>query len=958
MNAIRSQKGLHSFWALALLLVSAPLALPAEGPTSGSAPVECTVVCKAVVPLTADTGMTVQLSALAQTAGCTGDLTYQWDFGDGTPSSSEQNPFHVYPNPGQYTWKVTADVGSTGWSEGGTISVSAHQPPQGTTWGRHIGNTGFTERNPGRMRITADGGHILGCITYPDGSNIPEFWFLKTDPYGAITGTTTFPTAGYEEATDLRQTPDGGAIVSLVSESFSRAGGADGWLLKFDALGNCVWQNAYGTAAYDKIRSVVPTAEGGYAAVGTTTDPSSGDYNLWVLKLDATGAVTWQYSYGGSQGDFGYSIDQTADGGYIVAGETLSFGAGEKDIWVLKLDAAGAITWQSTYGGQRMEFAPVVREIFPGGGYFVAATTESSGAGHYDGLLLKLQSNGFPFASTSAGGFGWDEFHAMEVTPDGGAIIAGYTDLQAQGGGYGWLLRVDPAGDSGVPPLWQRAVGVSGYDDFYGVAAAGDGGFTASGNTTEFGVAVLLLHVDSNGNMDESCPLWIPAITWQPAGGWGSPTTVTPVAVGAVATGTQVQGTDYFAVDAILCREACEVTCTATVPATGFVWSATRFDVDVTTTLCYGEPTFFWTFGDGSTATGNKGTHAYHAAGTYDWAVEVMADGVMCVQTGTIVITESPCTVECVATVPPTGFVGSATYFKAEVTLTGCTEEPTYLWDLGNGTTVPYRHFYYGYLAPGTYNWYVMVTVQGFTAIRAGTITITESPCTVQCSASVPETGFVGSATTFSAEATLAGCTEPATFLWHFGDGSSATDQSATHAYPSPGTYNWYVEVTTQGFSCIKAGTIVITEPLCTVGCTASVPLTAVALTPFSFAGEATLTNCVGAPTFFWTFGDGGTASVNSGTHTYAAPGTYDWGLEVMADSVMCVRTGTVTVGAGLPGDGDGNGVVSIGEVQQSINMFLGIQEPGNGADGNGDGVISIGEVQKVINAFLGLAGY
>jgi hypothetical protein len=154
----------------------------------------------------------------------------------------------------------------------------------------------------------------------------------------------------------------------------------------------------------------------------------------------------------------------------------------------------------------------------------------------------------------------------------------------------------------------------------------------------------------------------------------------------------------------------------------------------------------------------------------------------------------------------------------------------------------------------------------------------------------------------------------------------------------------------------MRAGVIEITQPPCTVACTATVPATGVALSPTPFSAEAVLTDCVGAPSFTWIFGDGTTATGNTGTHTYLTPGTYAWSLEVMADGVICLRTGTVAVEAGIPGDGNGDGAVSIGEVQQSINMFLGIQPPGNGADCNGDDSISIGEVQKVINAFLGLA--
>jgi PKD repeat protein len=400
----------------------------------------------------------------------------------------------------------------------------------------------------------------------------------------------------------------------------------------------------------------------------------------------------------------------------------------------------------------------------------------------------------------------------------------------------------------------------------------------------------------------------------------------------------------------------CTIVCAATVPATGAILDPIPFAADPVFTGCTQPATYQWNFGDGSSAAGQNAAHAYLSPGTYQWAVTVTTEGFTCIKAGTIAIVNPLCTVECVATVPATSFVGSATHFVAEATLTGCIESATYLWNLGDGSTVTYSNFNTAYQAPGTYNWSLEVSADGIKCVRNGTIVVSVSPCTIVCAATVPATGAILDPIPFAADPVFTGCTQPATYHWNFGDGSSAAGQNAAHAYLSPGTYQWAVTVTTEGFTCIKAGTIVITQPTCTVGCTASVPLTAVALTPFSFAGEATLTNCAGAPAFFWTFGDGGTSSVSSGTHTYATPGSYDWVLEVMADGIMCVRTGTVAVEAGLPGDGDGNGIVSIGEVQQSINMFLGIQAPGNGADCNGDGTVSIGEVQKVINAFLGLA--
>ncbi len=119
-----------------------------------------------------------------------------------------------------------------------------------------------------------------------------------------------------------------------------------------------------------------------------------GSGNFFVLKLDQTGGVSWQKAYKmGSGDDYANSIQQTSDGGYIVVGSTYSFGAGQEDMWVLKLDQVGIVSWQKTYGGSLDDWAYSIQQTRDGG-YIVAGETKSFGAGNYDMWLLKLDGNG------------------------------------------------------------------------------------------------------------------------------------------------------------------------------------------------------------------------------------------------------------------------------------------------------------------------------------------------------------------------------------------------------------------------------------------------------------------------------------------------------------------------------------------------------------------------------------
>jgi hypothetical protein len=142
----------------------------------------------------------------------------------------------------------------------------------------------------------------------------------------------------------------------------------------------------------------------------------------------------------------------------------------------------------------------------------------------------------------------------------------------------------------------------------------------------------------------------------------------------------------------------------------------------------------------------------------------------------------------------------------------------------------------------------------------------------------------------------------------------------------------------------------------CVLNCVASAtPDSGTAPLAVQFSGNATVSGCVGVARYSWEFGDGATSTLKSPSHTFGTAGTFAWKLTVTLNLASCWKNGTVTVTAGLPGDCDGDGSISIGEVQKAINMFLGLLPPECGVDCGGDGVVSIGEVQKVINGFLGL---
>jgi uncharacterized delta-60 repeat protein len=242
------------------------------------------------------------------------------------------------------------------------------------------------------VQETLDGGYIVAATTWAFEGNGEVAWVLKLDSNGeaswqkTFSGTECRSIVCLDQAYDIQQTSDGGYVVAgRDNEAF--------WVIKLDDEGNVSWQRRYGEGYGESAHSIRQTSDGGYIVAGVTDSFGAGNYDFWVLKLDGTGQVTWQRSYGGTGDDSALAIRPTSDGGYVVAGYTASFGAGGYDAWVLKLDSNGDISWEKTYGGPATDSASSIKQTLDGG-YVVAGYTASFGAGGYDAWVLKLDSNG------------------------------------------------------------------------------------------------------------------------------------------------------------------------------------------------------------------------------------------------------------------------------------------------------------------------------------------------------------------------------------------------------------------------------------------------------------------------------------------------------------------------------------------------------------------------------------
>ena len=314
-----------------------------------------------------------------------------------------------------------------------------------TLWTRTFGDSGY--QSAYSVRQTADRGYVMTGVTMPPWGTSFDVRIVKTNASGGQAWAKTYGGASDDQGFDVRQTQDGGHIIAGGTRSYG-AGTWDILLIRTTASGDSVWIKAIGDAGYEVGYSVLQTVDGGYAIAGYTSDIGGFNEDVYLVKTSASGDTVWTRRYGGTGDDEGLCVDQTADGGYIITGLAHLPGPSDISLYLVRTNGSGDTLWTRTYGGPNHDVGNSVQQTSDGG-FIVAGTTYRS-VGDADAYLIRTDSLGDTLWTRFFGGTGVDGGSSVRQTLDGGYIVGGRTTSFGAGNDDVWLIKTDANGSAAV----------------------------------------------------------------------------------------------------------------------------------------------------------------------------------------------------------------------------------------------------------------------------------------------------------------------------------------------------------------------------------------------------------------------------------------------------------------------------------------------------------------------------
>ena len=355
------------------------------------------------------------------------------------------------------------------------------------------------------IRSTDDGGYIIAGATssYWATDSLPKVLLsfhgvtdaiiAKIDRYGNQEWIKTYGGDRYESAFNAKQTSDGGYFFMGYTNSMGE-GLYDFWLVKLDASGSVLWQKTYGTYQSDIGFYGDITSDGGFILTGHTYLEERTDKDIWLIKTDEEGSVLWSKTYGDSMSQSAIFLQETGDGGFILLGKTTG-GSSQSDILLIKTDMLGAQDWQKqiAYSGNDVPYA--VKETIDG--YIVISTTTSMGQGEKDILLSKFDYSGNLVWEKTYGGGALEYGFDVKVDSDG-YVLVGSTSSYGTMFYDMWILKVDQSGEI----IWEQIYSGTNIDIGRSIIANGSGGYVVLAQTSSYGAGEYdfwVLKIDENG---------------------------------------------------------------------------------------------------------------------------------------------------------------------------------------------------------------------------------------------------------------------------------------------------------------------------------------------------------------------------------------------------------------------------------------------------------------------------
>ena len=375
------------------------------------------------------------------------------------------------------------------------VLCAPHDAPAQITFERAYGGQ-FYDAGSEVLQLAGQGFLIIGT-TRSISNDTTDAWLIRTDAHGDTLWTHTYGGDDFDSGVSMVRATDGGYILAVASKSI-RPDDYQIYLVKIDEQGEAQWTRSHGGPEYEYVHSIAATRDGGYIVFSYTMSYGAGSRDFYLMKVNQSGDSLWAHTYGGADFDLGSSVQQTADGGYILCGSTNSFQDPDGDVYLVRTDASGDTLWTRSYGEAGYDHGYHVL-VTKDGGFLVAGLTESLGEAFNNGLLIKTDAHGVVQWTAVYGGELRNYFdHAIQLAS--GDIVAVGSGHKSVDGDYDALIvRFDSDGNE----VWTRYFGGDAYDRFNCLAETSDGGFVCVGNSESFGVEVddqlYLVKTDGNG---------------------------------------------------------------------------------------------------------------------------------------------------------------------------------------------------------------------------------------------------------------------------------------------------------------------------------------------------------------------------------------------------------------------------------------------------------------------------